>query len=180
MRQPASATTRGRPRILVTGLPGVGKTTLVCAAVAALGERHPVGFYTTEIREQGVRTGFELVDLAGRRGTLAHVGLRSPHRVGRYGVDVEGLDRFLDSIPWLAPGAGLVVIDEIGKMECCSASFRALVGRILDSDACLLATIARQGSGLIAEVKQRPDVELVEVTMRNRDALVGEIVRRFV
>ncbi len=171
--------TRGRPRVLVTGLPGVGKTTLVCAVASALGERHPVGFYTTEIREEGVRMGFELVGLAGRRGTLARVGIPSPHRVGKYGVDVEGLDRFLESIPWLGPSARLLVIDEIGKMECCSANFCALVRRILDSDACLLATIARRGSGLIAEVKQRPDVELIELTVRNRDSLAAEIVRRF-
>ncbi|MCK4349401.1 MAG: hypothetical protein KAX13_01005, partial [Candidatus Krumholzibacteria bacterium] len=51
--------------------------------------------------------------------------------------------------------------------------------RILDSDTPILATVARQGSGLIAEVKRRPDVELLELTTRNRDALAGEIVRRF-
>jgi nucleoside-triphosphatase len=137
-----------------------------------------VGFYTAEILEQGTRQGFELVSLDGRRGLLSHVDVRGPHRVGRYGVDVAGFERFLDNLAWPAPGGGLVVIDEIGKMECFSARFQALVERILDVDIPLLATVARRGGGLIAKVKQRPDVELFELSARNRDALAEQLIRR--
>jgi nucleoside-triphosphatase len=119
------------------------------------------------------------VSLDDRRGIPAHVDIRSRQRVGRYGVDVEGFDRSLDNIQWHEPNAGLVVIDEIGKMECFSERFRALVRRILDWDICLLATVARRGGGLIAEVKQRPNVEVLELTTRNRDLLAGEVARRF-
>ncbi len=164
---------------MVTGQPGVGKTTLVRKAAADLAHRRPVGFYTAEIRERRARKGFELVSLDGRRGVLSHVDVRGPHRVGKYGVDVEGFERFLDTIQWSGPDAGLLVIDEIGKMECFSQKFRALVRQILDSDTPVLATVARKGSGLIGEVKQRPDVELLELTAGNRDSLVGEIVGRF-
>ena len=164
---------------MVTGPPGVGKTTLVRKVAADLVHRRPVGFYTAEIREGGSRKGFELVSLDGGRGLLSHVDIRSRQRVGKYGVDVEGFGRFLDTIQWHGPDTGLVVIDEIGKMECFSEKFRALVRRILDSGAPIFATVARQGSGLIAEVKRRLDVELLELTTRNRDALAAEIVRRF-
>ena len=166
-------------RLLVTGPPGVGKTTLVRKVAAGLAHRRPVGFYTTEMRERGIRKGFELVSLDGRRGLLAHVDIRSRQRVSRYGVDVDGFDRFLDTIQWHGPDAGLVVIDEIGKMECFSEKFRALVRRVLDSETPVLATVARRGSGLIAEVKSRPDVKLLELYTSNRDKLAGEIVRRF-
>ena len=165
--------------ILVTGMPGVGKTTLVRKITTDLRDLGPVGFYTAEIRERGVRTGFELASLDGGRGLLSHVDVRSRCRVGKYGVDVEGFDRFLGTIPWFGHDVGLVVIDEIGKMECFSRKFQALIRRILDSDTPVLATVARKGSGLIAEVKQRPDVELLEMTADAREVLAGEIVRRF-
>jgi nucleoside-triphosphatase len=170
---------RGKYHILLTGSPGVGKTTLVRNVASELASYRPVGFYTVEIRERGRRVGFELSSLDGRRGLLSHVDVHGPHRVGKYGVDVGGFERFLDTIPWSGPDRGLLVIDEIGKMECFSGKFRALVRRILDSDTRLLATVARRGGGLIAEVKRRPDVELLELTARNRELLAGEVVSRF-
>lgn len=164
---------------MITGVPGVGKTTLVRAIAAKLADYLPVGFYTAEIRERGARKGFELASLDGRRGVLSHVDIRGGPRVGRYGVDVEGFDRFIDAIQWFAPDSGLAVIDEIGKMECFSSKFQGLVRRLLQSDTPVLATTARKGSGLISEVKQRSDVELLELTSRNRDVIINEVAARF-
>ena len=164
----------------MTGPPRAGKTTLVRKVAADLARLRPVGFFTVEIRDGGARRGFELVSLDGRRGVLSHASIRGPHRVGKYGVDVEGFDRFLEGIQLTAPDAGLVVIDEIGKMECFSGKFQALVRRLFDSGAPVLATISAKGGGLIAEVKQRPDVDLLELSTVNRDALAGDIVTRFV
>lgn len=109
-----------RKKLLITGLPGVGKTTLVRKLAARLGPLRPVGFFTEEVREGGVRKGFEWVGFDGRRGTLAHVRFSSRYRVGKYRVNVDGFERFLEGVPFLAPDTKLVVIDEIGKMECFS------------------------------------------------------------
>ncbi len=79
------------PTVLVTGPPGCGKTTLMRRAVAELGVP-AAGFYTEEIRAAGRREGFALVTLDGRRATLASVRIRGPHRVSRYGVDVQALE----------------------------------------------------------------------------------------
>jgi hypothetical protein len=38
-----------------------------------------------------------------------------------------------------------------------------------------VATVALRGTGFIAEVKQRPDVQVVEVTQANRQDLPGQI-----
>jgi nucleoside-triphosphatase len=162
--------------VLITGVPGVGKTTLVKKICVALKERHPVGFYTAEIREEGVRKGFELVDLDSRRAILSHVEINSTCCVGKYGVDVAGFDAFLDSIPFFATETDLIVIDEIGKMECFSSRFGSVLERVLNSETLVIATIAIKGSGIIAEAKDRKDVKLFQITRKNRDSILQEIV----
>ena len=52
-----------KKNLLITGLPGVGKTTLIKKVWEELRHLHPVGFYTAEIREEVLRKGFELVSL---------------------------------------------------------------------------------------------------------------------
>ncbi len=163
--------------LLIIGLPGVGKTTLIKKLYEALKDFRPVGFYTEEMREGGERKGFELVNLEGKRGVLSHVDIRSPYRVGRYKVDISGFEDFLDGISFFDPSSGLIMIDEIGKMECLSNKFEKILIEILDSEKWVIATIALKGSGLITEVKQRQDVKLFEITRNNRDSLLSEILR---
>jgi nucleoside-triphosphatase len=164
---------------LLTGLPGSGKTTVVRRIVELLKVQRLAGFYTEELREHGQRVGFEAVGLGGRSATLAHVDFCSEHRVGRYGVDLGGFKAILRAE--LAQPSGqvdLFVIDEIGKMECMSRGFVDAVTRILDGPVPVLATIAAKGGGFIAEVKVRPDVEIVTVTLANRDCLPDGLIRR--
>lgn len=163
-------------KLLITGAPGVGKTTLFKRLSEALASFRPVGFYTAEIREDGVRKGFELVSLDGRNRILSHVNIRSPSKVGKYGVDIAGFENFLDEIGLLDTTANLVMIDEIGKMECLSDKFGNLLMGILDSEKSLVATIGLRGGGIIADIKRRRDVTLFEVTQRNRDSLLSRIL----
>jgi len=163
--------------ILITGAPGVGKTTLVKKIVEKLYPLRPVGFYTGEIREGGARRGFSLTALDGREGILSHVDIKSPRRVGRYGVDVAGFDRFLDSFNFSNPENRIAVIDEIGKMECFSNKFKRLVRDILGSDKYVIATVALKGGGFIAEIKARKDIVVYEITLRNRDSLLSDIIK---
>jgi len=165
-----------RKNILITGLPGVGKTTLIKNIAEALKDLGPVGFYTAEIREEGRRKGFELISLDGRKGLLSYTDIQSPHRVGKYKVDVKGFEAFLGSIPLLNPSVRLIVIDEIGKMECFSDQFENLLKKILDSEKWVIATIALKGSGIIEEIKKRKDVKLFEITQGNRNSLLPEIL----
>jgi len=154
----------------------VGKTTLVKKFVEELKQFHPVGFYTEEIREKGTRKGFELISLDGRRGLLSHIDIQSPHRVGKYKVDVKGFGAFLGSIPLLNLSTRLVIIDEIGKMECFSERFKECLTACLNSEKWVLATIALKGGGFIEEVKRRHDIKLFEITQRNRDSLLLDIL----
>lgn len=165
-----------KKNILITGLPGIGKTTLIKKLYEELNPLRPVGFYSAEIRQEGVRKGFELNSLDGTRGLLSHQDIHGPYRVGRYGVDIKGFENFLETIPFFNPSTRLVIIDEIGKMECLSEKFKKLLVKVLDSDKWLIATIALKGGGLIAEVKDRQDVKLFTMTKNNRDYLLSEIL----
>lgn len=71
----------------------------------------------------------------------------------------------------------LVIIDEIGKMECLSRHFTDEVTTLLNSPKMLIATIAMRGEGFINQVKQRSDCRLVTVTRENRDSLANELLQ---
>jgi nucleoside-triphosphatase len=163
-------------QLLITGSPGIGKTTLIHKLFNALKHLGPVGFYTAEIREAKQRKGFRLIGLDGSGGILSHVNINSPFRVGRYGVDVDAFEAFLAPIPFLDPATPLLLIDEIGKMECFSIKFNMLLEAILDSDKTLVATIAQKGGGSIARIKQRLDITLLEMTLHNREAMFGNVL----
>ena len=62
--------------LLLTGVPGVGKTTIVSKVAAGLSGRRNRGFVTDEIREGERRVGFEIRTFGGKTRTLAHVDLR--------------------------------------------------------------------------------------------------------
>lgn len=162
--------------VLITGLPGVGKTTLVKKICDSVSSVKSVGFYTEEIRKGGERQGFELISLDGDRRVLSHVTVNSRYRVGKYRVDVGGFETFLDSQDYLNPHVRLVVIDEIGRMECLSGRFRTLVKALLNSKKHVVATIALKGGGLIDEVKSRRDVTSFHLTARNRAEVLREVL----
>ncbi len=164
-------------RVLLTGPPGCGKTTAVVRIVGALGRKVKMaGFYTEETREAGRRVGFRWLRLDGRTGTLAHVKIKSPHRVSKYGVDLGSFEGEVVSVlDPDTPGVDLFVIDEIGKMECFSGKFVDAVRRLLKSDRSVLATVAEKGSGLIQEVKSYPGVELLHLTRENRDEVTRQV-----
>jgi nucleoside-triphosphatase len=165
------------PHILITGLPGVGKTTLIRELAKRLAEYNPAGFYTEEIRDKrGIREGFRLVTLCGRQLVLSHVNHPGSHQVGRYGVDVVGFERLLAELDLRHMPSRLIVIDEIGKMECLSRRFTDDVIALLSSPKMLISTIALKGEGFIRQVKDRPDCRLVMVTRENRNSLVNDLV----
>ena len=170
-----SMTTLCAKNILITGAPGVGKTTLIRRLVNDLGRLRCTGFYTAEIREGGIRKGFELIGLDGCRAMLAHVDIHGPCRVGRYGVDVKGFDRFLDDIGFPQAAADVVIVDEIGKMELFSKKFIHRLDAVFFSPQRLVATISAAGPDSIQRYKYRKDVALFEVNRSNRGSLPGKI-----
>ena len=149
--------------LILTGRPGIGKTTVIrCVA--------------EELPSRDERTGFRIVTVDGRSRQMASIHIASPHQVGKYGVDVSAVDAIAEAT--LAPHrAELFLIDEIGKMECLSIAFVEAVHRLLAANRLIVASVALKGGGLIEEVKRLPGAFLREVTAQNRDRLPREVIQ---
>ena len=163
-----------KKNFMLTGPPGVGKTTLI-KEVLKEGKFRAGGFYTEEVRQKGRRVGFRIVTLDGKEGMLAWVGVKSPYKVGRYGVVLRDLEEI--AVPSMKKeGVEIVIIDEIGKMECFSSRFRESLVEVLESEVPVLATIKERGDRFIEGIKARKDVELFLLTRSNWEKVKEDIL----
>ena len=162
--------------IFLTGRPGVGKTTLVHRVV----ERLPHlagGFFTREMRENGTRVGFELELLDGRKGLLAHVRSDSPYRVGKYGVEVAAFEQIgVEGLKEALSRPGVIVVDEVGRMELYSERFQSTVRTVLDSDHIVFGVLQAKRNPFLDAIRSRDDVSVIEVTVANRDRLAPSVL----
>jgi len=161
--------------ILITGAPGVGKTELLKKLGIIFKEFNPAGFFTSEILENGEKTGFVIENLNGDARVLAHINLKSKHSLGKYKIDMKGFEDFLLNILLKEKKTGLYFIDEIGKLECESKKFSKLIVNLLDADKPLVATIPEKASGLINEIRKREDVRIFELTPHNHEHKLKEL-----
>ncbi len=168
--------------VLLTGRPGIGKTTVLRKTVDLLRTRGWVvgGMVSSEIRSSGRRIGFEISDLlSGESGILAHIYLKEGTRVGRYRVNLEDLEHIgVRAIQNALEEAGIICCDEIAPMELSSSLFREAIGKAVKSPKPFVGTIhLTVVDSLIQELEIESCVEVLEVTKRNRDGLHLEIVR---
>jgi nucleoside-triphosphatase len=165
-----------KKNILFTGRPGVGKTTVIMKLIGGL--EGAGGFYTEEIRQRGERKGFRIVTLRGKKGILAHKDLNSSYRVGKYGVNIEDLENIAGKSILLALDDAkkkIILIDEIGRMELYSPKFQEAVIKALDSSKRVIGTLQERHNKFTDAIREREDVELIEVTLENRKRLIEEL-----
>jgi nucleoside-triphosphatase THEP1 len=162
--------------ILITGPPRCGKSTLIEKVVEKI-NLPATGFFTREIREKGIRVGFSITTLDRREGILAHEDIKGRWRVGKYGVNLQDIDAIV--VPAMLPTRKeeIVVIDEIGKMECFSSVFRETLIKALDSPNRVIGSIAQKGDAFIQSIKRRGDLLVITVTPQNREVLVHELLQ---
>ena len=165
-----------KKNIFLTGAPSSGKTTVIKKVISGL--TSPAnGFYTEEERVADKRVGFLMRTLDGRQGYLAHRDRRSDFHVRRYGVSIENIEAI--AVPAIAPVArNVIILDEIGKMECFSEAFRHAAVRALDASNIVVGTITFGGDDFIQGIKNRGDIEIHEVTAENRDLLPAVILKK--
>jgi nucleoside-triphosphatase len=170
-------------RIFLTGEPGTGKTTVMKRTAELLQVKgfKVGGLVTKEIRDNGIRTGFSIEDLATHEeGILASVGSRDGPRVGKYTVNLRDLNEIgARAIRMAVDAADLVLIDELGPMELHSHHFIEAVETALGSSKHVLGTIHKRANHpLLREVKSSPKFTVLEVTLENRDQMPDQILAR--
>lgn len=165
-----------KKNIFLTGAPSSGKTTVIKKVIESLG--HPAnGFYTEEERIAGKRVGFLMKTLDGRKGYLAHQDIKSDFHIRRYGVSIENIENI--AVSSISPvNSNIIILDEIGKMECFSEVFRQAAIHALESHSIVIGTVTLGGDSFIQGIKSREDLEITEVTLENRDSLPGIILKK--
>ena len=169
------------PRILLTGPPRSGKTTLVSRLAGELTASGIAvgGFLTREIREGGQRVGFTVEEIGGSTALLAHVTLTGGPMIGRYHVNVAAFEALaLHAIEQTTQHGRIAIIDELGQMELFSDAFVSAFNRLLDQAIPVVATIHACQHPVTDPIKQRSGIELLEVHRDNADTLLTYLASR--
>lgn len=165
---------------LVTGPPGVGKTTLIRQVVSTM-RMKAGGFYTEDLRTAGSREGFRIVTLDGDMALLAAAGHPGAVYVSKYGVDLHELDRVAVAAMSRAVEHGHVVVaDEIGAMQLFSRSFRRLIFEAVRSGHPLLGTVMLGRNAYADRIKRHKNVEVLTLTPDNRPQILALLRSKFV
>lgn len=131
--------------IFITGNPGCGKSTLIQKILEKISDKKVSGIITPEIRADGARQGFKIIDLASRKEeVLASVNIERGPGVSRYKVNIEGIDIIMDIFLKSYENSEYVVIDEIGMMEFYSKKFKKIMEMVLNSNKTVIATLSKR------------------------------------
>ena len=163
--------------LLLTGKPGIGKTTIIIRLVEILKDKLRIGgFYTYELRKNNIRTGFMIRTLDGKEALLASKSFKSNYKVGKYSVNIKAIDNVMVPSILESLEKDLIIIDEIGKMELFSENFKTAVLKALAKRK-VLGTIMLKSNEFVSKIKARNDVKVILVNEKNRDSLAEEIIK---
>ncbi len=168
--------------IVVTGRPGIGKTTVFIKVVEEVRKQGLTvgGIVCPEVRSSGVRVGFKIVDLmSGSQGWLAYTSTNCPNalRVGKYCINVgDAISVGVKAIVDAVKNADVVCIDEIGPMELRIRELRDAIIHALESSGNVLVVVHQKlNDPKIVRLLKTAVVH--EVTLGNRE-LLPSIIKR--
>jgi len=173
--------------VLLTAPPRTGKSTLIKKVVAEIGEENFCGFFTEEMRENDERVAFKVKDINGDEFTLAHVDMKSGYKIdslkargGAYYVDIDKFETFIANLFAKIKEDKILCIDEIGPMQAFSPVFRKMITELFNSPTAVLGTIFydENKNEWIDEIKKSDKIDLVNLSIENRDEIVPEIIEK--
>ncbi|MGB9169219.1 MAG: NTPase [Nitrososphaeraceae archaeon] len=158
------------PIIVLTGAPGVGKTTLVIRVAGALKERglKVGGIVSRELRTNNIRTGFEVIDLTTNdRNILASINGNGP-KVGKYFVNFEGCRFAAERLTNAIKNSDIIICDEIGPMELKSREFIDVVKNLLNVDKKVIVVVHQKLPHLLIDEFKNKSSLLINLDLKNR------------
>ena len=178
-------------KLLLTGVPGVGKTYLLNKVINALKIESTIllGFTTQEITDNlGNRIAFELVSVKNPTdrkilSSLNDIEEGNVTKFGRWNVSVDSITYFSEKYMKEPENRTIFILDEIGPMQCQSKEFMDGVRRLLQSKCIIIGTIKLTRCGIqyiddfIAEVKSILAGNIMTITLDNRDIIYEDIMK---
>ncbi|MEM0026314.1 MAG: NTPase [Ignisphaera sp.] len=178
-------------KLAITGDPGVGKTTLLLKLVKYISSAGvPVyGFYCPEVREEGRRIGFKIVDIAkNSEGWLALVpekaiemgyNISARKKIGRYVLIHDEAEKIGKEALALHNRDAVLAIDEIGPMELSISGLREAIIKAIGLSNNLMVTIHRNMKDKeIWDLLHNKGVEIMVLTKMNRDEMFSTIINK--
>lgn len=165
----------------------MGKTSIILKVVNSVRRAgyEVGGMVSREVKEKGIRIGFELEDLkTGIKGWLAHKEICQGPRIGKYFVNMEDLDNIgVGAIQnsLMNPKINLIVIDEIGPMELFSNNFVNAVRNVINGDKPLLCSIhGKSRHSLLDEIRTLDKTSIITINFENRDHMHNDISSKII
>ncbi|MEJ2250816.1 MAG: nucleoside-triphosphatase [Candidatus Lokiarchaeota archaeon] len=171
-------------KILITGPPRCGKSTLIMRLIEYFNENYfkIQGFITPEIKENNKRVGFAIKRIRNEEETiLAKKGnFQAEKRLGNYSIFINKFENFIQFLEIVNEDEfDFIIIDEIGKMELHSEKFARILKSIFMSNLSVIASI---GLNLKHKLKDwllsLDDIVLYHVNKENQKKIFDEIISK--
>ncbi len=169
-------------RILITGPPRCGKSTLISKLFEFYSKKNfkIKGFLTPEVREKGKRIGFDIEEISSDiRIPLARIGdYKSKYKLGKYSVFIDEFENVISNLEkYNLEQVDLIIIDEIGKMELFSKKFQNFIINIFQGESNIIATIGKNIKyPYNKKIFNPPDVIKHDLSFQNQQEVYLQII----
>lgn len=160
--------------ILLTGPPGIGKSTVLKKFAGTFNPKDLSGFLAEEVLdEKNKRVGFRTVTYPSlNKRTFAHkVCIESKIKIGSYKVKTSAIDESIAEA--LTAQKAVFLVDEIGRMQSHSDFFMNETKRLFKEkpNMFVVGTIVYEDEPFARYFKKMKDVLVITVTEKNRGYL---------